>query len=353
MPAKHLLRISKEGTYCHVYNKAIENRLIFNDEQDYNVFLGYLKDYLTPANDPESAKKTFTVNGRAFRGVPHQPKNYYNKVELVAFSLMPDHFHMLVHQTVENSLQSFIRSLCTRYSIYFNKKYQRTGSLFAGPYKSVEIKDNLQLGLLAWYFHQAGNYSSSKEYMGSRETSWVKPTVGSKPTSRYQPTEAEKKLLEEIALEAIDEHLERRKLAATNKSVNQKPKSKYRIPEFLAASGVFLILISLGIRNINAYSAPKTKVLGVTIQISPAPILPSPTPTPLAKTKTTLIVKIDEGSTINIRKEATTESQIVGTAKSGQVFEYLKLDSGWYKVFMDDGTGFISSNYVEPERTTK
>src|SRR3989344_6029163 len=145
MPAKNLLRVTEEGAYIHVFNKGVENRVIFTEPQDYEIFLGYLRDYLSMPSDPESKKKDFTVNGRTFRGTPHQPKNYFQKVELVAYCLMPNHFHLLLHQQTKASTERFIRSLCTRYSMYFNKKYKRMGALFEGPYKSVHIKVQLQL----------------------------------------------------------------------------------------------------------------------------------------------------------------------------------------------------------------
>src|SRR3989344_6913923 len=177
MPAKNLYREDKEGIYSHIYNKGVEKRIIFNDEKDYEVFQGFLKDYLTIPQDPENIKKEFSVHGRIFRGTPHQPKNYFNKVELIAYSLMPDHFHLLLRQKARGSLESFIRSLCTRYSIYFNKKYQHTGALFEGPYKSVQIKDKTRMLYLTRYLHHAGGYSSYARYLGKMATSWVNPEI--------------------------------------------------------------------------------------------------------------------------------------------------------------------------------
>src|SRR3989304_5720760 len=213
MPAQNVRRVDEDGVYSHIYNKGVEGRIIFADEEDYQVFLGYLKDYLTAPISPESAKKEFTVNGRIFRGVPHQPKNYFNKVELVAYSLMPNHFHLLVHQITKGSSQSFIRSLCTRYSMYFNKKYQRTGALFQGPYKSVQIKSGPRLPHLTRFFHYAGGHSSYSEYLGARETSWVKPkivlsffgkgTAGYKDfVEKYEPDQKVKELLKDITFES-------------------------------------------------------------------------------------------------------------------------------------------------------
>src|SRR3989344_4849388 len=222
MPAKNLQRENEEGIYSHIYNKGIEKRVIFNDEDDYEVFQGFLRDYLTPSKDPESIKKDFEVHGRIFRGTPHQPKNYFSKVELIAYSLMPDHFHLLLRQKARGSLESFIRSLCTRYSIYFNKKYQHTGTLFEGSYKSVQIKDKPRLMHLARFLHLCPkeyhtglteDYSSYAEYLGARETLWVKPKVilslfgkgmvdYKNFVEKYEPDQKEKEFIKDITFES-------------------------------------------------------------------------------------------------------------------------------------------------------
>ena len=104
MPAKHIKRIDKEGGYFHIFNKGVSGKLIFNNEQDYEVFLSYLQDYLTTPSQLTNYKKEFIVKGRTFQGVPHQPKNYFDKVHLIAYNLMPDHFHLLLHQITKESL---------------------------------------------------------------------------------------------------------------------------------------------------------------------------------------------------------------------------------------------------------
>jgi len=288
MPAKKLQPATEGGTYRHVHNKGIEKRFIFGDEADYQVFLNYLEDYLNPPKTPESTKKEFTVNGRVFRGVPHQPKNYFNKVELVAYSLEPNHFHLLLHEIKRKSLQAFMRSLCTRYSIYFNKKYDRTGTLFEGPYKSVVVEDQKNLSHLARYFHKHSQYSSYPQYLGQTGT----PKVSSKViqsvinneenyrdfVEKHQLNNEERALLSKIVLEDVNIHLVRRDLTVT------KPKKSYRIPELIGAGTIFLILLVLGIRNINM-SAHTSATLGTkTFLASPSPS-ESPAATTEAKTK--------------------------------------------------------------------
>lgn len=184
MPAKNLIRIDLENSYYHIYNRGVEKRIIFEDEQDYKVFLKYLKDYLSPPPDPAQSKKSFTLQGLSFKGIPYQTKNHFGKVELVAYGLVPNHFHFMMHQIEKGAIEKFTRSLLTRYSMYFNKKYDRVGSLFQGPYKSVMIENENYLLHLSRYIHLnpkeysknlAEAYSSYAEYLGIRHTSWVKP----------------------------------------------------------------------------------------------------------------------------------------------------------------------------------
>ena len=145
MTAKNLYRVNESGIYSHIYNKGIESKIVFSDSEDYQAFIGFLSDYLSTPVGIEAARRDFTVNGRVFRGVPHRLKNYFGKIELLAYRLSPNSFNLLVHQVAEGSIENFVRSLCTRYSIYFNKKYQRAGNLFERPYKSAQIKDETQL----------------------------------------------------------------------------------------------------------------------------------------------------------------------------------------------------------------
>ena len=279
MPAKNLSRIDEDGIYLHIYNKGVENRALFNNEEDYGVFLDYLKDYLTAPKDPKSIQKVFEVHGHKFRGIPHQPKNYLNKVELIAYSLMPNHFHLLLHQKTRGSIEGFIRSLCTRYSIYFNKKYKRTGSLFEGPYKSVSIDIEPHLTHLTRYLHHTGGYSSYPEYLGLRSTSWVKPEIVLSKfdnykafVEKYELDQKEKANLTGIIFESETEHFEMRD-PAKNAEIHPDPvlESRSNVPDFLAISiAVFLLLFTLGIGNIklstikSSQSIPSPAVLGST-----------------------------------------------------------------------------------------
>lgn len=389
MPAQNLQRTKEIGIYSHIYNKGVEKRILFNDEEDYSVFIGFLKDYLSAPKDPNTIKKSFQVHGRTFRGTPHQPKNYLNQVELLAYCLMPNHFHLILHQKVRGSLENFIRSLCTRYSIYFNKKYKRTGSLFEGPYKSAQIKDEIDLLHLTRYLHFAGEYTSYAEYLGSREASWVKPKVVQsffdkvqaelfKETDsykdfvkKYELDQKGKESIKKIILENETQHLERRdpeseiknsfreSPAESHKEIysNQILKPHQRIPEMISATVIFLLLFAVGATNTipSANNNPKPFTLGVKTTTVSTTKSPKPTPTPtISKTeeikpKKMLTVTTDDPQiSINIRQEPAIDSKTIGEAKNGDTFEFFSEDSEWYGIKLASGSaGFISAKYIK------
>lgn len=361
MPAKNLSRNDEEGMYSHIYNKGVGKQSIFKDENDYEVFRGFLKDYLTAPQDPKSIKKAFAVNGQTFQGTPHLPKNYFNTVELMAYSLMPDHFHLLLHQKTRGSLERLMRSLSTRYSMYFNKKYERTGTLFAGPYKSIQIKDEPHLLLLTRYLHQSGDHSSYAEYVGARITSWVTPEKGTGNykdfMEKYELSQEEKEALKEITLENETEHLERRDLErnvenyppdmpmVSSEEIHRDPylNPLRRVPEILATAVVFSLLFTLGLRNVKA---SKVKTPNPT---SAPSVLSKTEESKEIKSKVIVTIKINNGAAmVNIHQKPTINSKKIGEAKNGDTLEYVSLNSEWYGIKLADGSiGFIPAAYIK------
>lgn len=108
--------------------------------------------------------------------------NYYNRLELVAFCLMPNHFHLLIYQRRQGVMAEFMRSLLTSYSMYFNKKYKRSGALFESRYKASLISDDAYLEHITRYIHlnprhwRNYEYSSLPYYLQQISDAWVRPT---------------------------------------------------------------------------------------------------------------------------------------------------------------------------------
>jgi putative transposase len=184
MPAKNALKTYIKNGYYHIYNRGVEKRLIFQDEQDYAVFLSYLKEYLLPKDDKKLREKLLDINidskTRAHILGAIRMNNFNGEIELLCFCLMPNHFHLLVKQNSEYAIDKFLSSLCTRYTMYFNKKYKRVGPLFQGVYKAVLIENEAYLLYLSKYIHvqslkkTGSNRPSSLDfYLGKQNLEWV------------------------------------------------------------------------------------------------------------------------------------------------------------------------------------
>lgn len=186
MPRKNTIKSYVENGIYHVYNRGVEKRIIFQDEQDHKTFLKYLKEALSPPKDKKDLLVDITLKGDTFKGIARQPKNFFGKIDLIAYCMMPNHFHLLLKQTSKNDLKEFIQSVATRYSMFFNKKYKRVGALFQSAYKAVLISDDPYLLHLSRYIHLNPSeyfsdltkaFSSYAEYLGIRKTKWIKPEL--------------------------------------------------------------------------------------------------------------------------------------------------------------------------------
>lgn len=74
-------------------------------------------------------------------------------VDILAFCLMSNHYHLLLSPRVKDGVVRFMRKLNIGYAKYFNEKNQRTGALFEGRYKSVSVEDQAHFILLPYYIH--------------------------------------------------------------------------------------------------------------------------------------------------------------------------------------------------------
>lgn len=124
--------------YYHVYNRGVEKRKIFLDEEDYKYFMHILKVF----NGNLSAQNTRYLYKNEYRSATS-----IQKVKPLVFIekgfLMPNHFHLLIKQISPNGASLFLQRLGVGYTHYFNKKYKRSGVLFQGRSKSKHVeKDN-------------------------------------------------------------------------------------------------------------------------------------------------------------------------------------------------------------------
>ena len=137
-----------ENHHYHVYNRGVDKRKIFDSSVDYKRFLMLL--YL--ANGENTVHIANVLKTTSYPDI----FTYERRKPLVgigAFCLMPNHFHILATPLVKDGLTKFMLKLQTGYSMYFNTKNGRNGSLFQGPFKSELAGDDNYLKYLFAYIH--------------------------------------------------------------------------------------------------------------------------------------------------------------------------------------------------------
>lgn len=131
----------------HIYQRGNEKRKIFLDPRDHLRFLMLL--YVC---NTETSIHLSDHNTKQWKTV-FELKKPDSLVEIVAYCLMPNHFHLLIYEKKQGGISRFMQKLTTGYSMYFNKKYQRTGGLFERPFKAKHVADDDYLKYLFAYIH--------------------------------------------------------------------------------------------------------------------------------------------------------------------------------------------------------
>ncbi|MBI4262246.1 transposase [Candidatus Uhrbacteria bacterium] len=134
--------------YYHIYNRGVDKRKIFTNKRDFERF--YISLYLL--NDESYHPPTglyFTSPG----DVKKEGQTRTPLVNILSFCLIPNHFHMLIEPVVENGLTKFMHRLLMGYAKYFNKKYDRTGPLYDGAFKAIQISNEAHFEHLLRYIH--------------------------------------------------------------------------------------------------------------------------------------------------------------------------------------------------------
>ncbi|KKW39837.1 hypothetical protein A3I46_01060 [Candidatus Kaiserbacteria bacterium RIFCSPLOWO2_02_FULL_54_13] len=133
------------GEFYHVYNRGTDKRKIFMSLSERDRFLALL--YLANQDDPVDLK----LQGSTLLEIEERTGEPI--VEIVAYCLMPNHFHLLLREHEEDGISKFMQKLTTGYTMYFNKRHERNGSLFQGRFKATHAANDRYLRYLISYIH--------------------------------------------------------------------------------------------------------------------------------------------------------------------------------------------------------
>lgn len=200
--------------YYHLFSRGVEKRKIFLDRKDYERFLALL--YIL------NQEEHFHVSNFLNKGQKNILDLYKQKrgkllVSILAYALMPNHYHLVVQEIKEGGISIFKMKLFTAYSMYFNKKYERSGPLFVHPFRSEHIGDDAYFRYLFAYIHlncielferewkESGikNYKGAKEFLENYRYSSYQDFCGFSDRPESQIVDL-KKLPESISRATLD-----------------------------------------------------------------------------------------------------------------------------------------------------
>ena len=151
MPYRFIPLVTEQ--YYHIYNRGVAFQPTFENKRDYERFLLCLDYYhhnkvplrlskllQLPKEDRESILKNIKEHGETI-------------VEIIAYCLMPNHFHLLIKQVSDNGISTLLRLVTNSYARYYNTKYERVGPVFQGVFKAVHVQTDEQFIHLSRYIH--------------------------------------------------------------------------------------------------------------------------------------------------------------------------------------------------------
>jgi putative transposase len=157
MPKRQVPLLS--GNFYHVYNRGVNKGLVFFSDRNYQFFIDRMLKYLRPNS------------------------------EIIAFCLMPNHYHLLIKVESDKYMDESLRPLIVSYSKAVNNEQDRTGPLFQGRYQSILIEDDEYLLDCVKYIHlnpvkahlvsspEKWKHSSYLNYIGKGVTAFINTSI--------------------------------------------------------------------------------------------------------------------------------------------------------------------------------
>lgn len=136
----------------HILNKSIAGYIIYNNDADFLRMLNIMQYYQT--ENPSVCYSRFAqLNMQDQQLILSHNQTKKKIVQIIAYCLMPTHFHLILKQLAEKGISRYIANVSNSYSRYFNAKHNRQGPLWQGKFKNVKIDNDKQLLHLTRYIH--------------------------------------------------------------------------------------------------------------------------------------------------------------------------------------------------------
>ncbi|MBI3620225.1 transposase [Candidatus Roizmanbacteria bacterium] len=172
------------GRIYHIYNKTLEKKHLFDNQKLGYLFLDLISYYRSTKATLRYLRLKELNNYLAVvkRKDCSDPKFY--RVDLMAYCLMPTHYHLLLKQTAENGAMRFMADIINSFTRYVNIATERKGPIFLTQFKASYIRAEDELKHVSRYIHLnpysgglVRNYSDLLDYQFSSLKEYVKLTA--------------------------------------------------------------------------------------------------------------------------------------------------------------------------------
>jgi len=151
MPQRFTPLVNEE--YYHIFNRGVASQPTYLAKRDYEKFTQCISYYRFNNLPCRLSKLLMLPKDEREQILKGLEKREDKVVEINAFCLMPNHFHLLIKQVRDGGISKFMRQLSDSYTRYFNIKYERVGPVFQGAFKAVHVGTDEQLIHLSRYIH--------------------------------------------------------------------------------------------------------------------------------------------------------------------------------------------------------
>ncbi len=130
----------------HIYNRGVDKRDVFFDKHDMERFFLSITEF-------NSLEPIGSIYQNSFLKKDQLRRPTSKLVEIIAYCLNPNHYHLILQQLVKNGISEFMKRLGGGYTKYINEKHKRSGVLFQGKFKSIHVNSDNYLTHLSAYIN--------------------------------------------------------------------------------------------------------------------------------------------------------------------------------------------------------
>lgn len=137
-------------TTYHVFNRGLGRQVIFFDDLDRREFVQCFRRHLSPVEFVDQW------------GRPYKKMN--DQVSVLAYCLMPNHFHLVLHQLTSDGISRLMHAAMAGYTRYFNRRHGRSGRLCGGGFRAVPKLDPTDAATAILYVHCNNEMNAEYEF---------------------------------------------------------------------------------------------------------------------------------------------------------------------------------------------